>query len=99
MEFNVTSIRKDVKELEKRDIVFSSPNSIGYTSTGEKFKSHVSSRRSALEHMSELKRQLQDNFLYCDTEYWCFGWKIKVVNQEHSWLSLNPDVMSVAVGS
>ena len=92
MKFNVTSIRKDVKELETRDIVFSSPNSIGYTSTGEKFKSYVSSRTSALEHMRELKRKLRDDFLYCDNECWCFGWKVKVVKQEHSWLSLNPMV-------
>ena len=99
--FNVTSISKDVKKLEARDIVFSTNSGAGYVSNGQKFKSHIWKRSDAIEHMNEITG-LKDNFLFCEMEYFCWGWKFKTVKKDpkstaSDWLSINP-MVSVYVG-
>jgi hypothetical protein len=90
--FNVTSIRKDVKEVERRDIVFTTDSDVGYTSKGEKFKSKIYYRNDVIKNSKELKLKLKNNFLFCRNNYWCSTWGIKEVRQEKetdSWLSMN----------
>lgn len=99
--FNVTSIKEDVKELQARDIVFSTNNGIGYASNGQKFKSHVWRRSNVIEHMNEIN-SLADDFLFCEMKYFCWGWKFKTVKKDPTsatpdWLSINP-MGSVYVG-
>lgn len=91
--FNVTSISKDVKEFEKRDIVFVTSSDVGYTSKGEKFKSRIYNREDVFKNMSEIKKPVGDDFLLCRCDYINYTWKFKVVEQENkkdSWLSINP---------